>query len=271
MSAPAPSRLVLLGHPVTHSLSPVFHNAALRAAGLALRYTALDVLPDALPRVLDALRQEGAAGNVTIPHKRAVALACGHVTAVARRTGAVNTFWIEGGALCGDNTDVAGFGAAVERLLGAAPGSLWPRRIALLGAGGAARAVLAAAELHGGVTVDVHARTPAHAAALAGEFACASVRRGDPAPDAGLVVNATPMGMADDAHPLPIDAIPEGAAVLDLVYRPGETTWVRAARARGHVAADGIEMLLEQGALAFERFTGRAPDRGVMRASIAGR
>ena len=270
MNAPAPTRLVLLGHPVAHSLSPVFHNAALRAAGLPLRYAALDVVPGALSDVLEGLRQEGAAGNVTIPHKRAVALACAHVTAVARRTGAVNTFWVEGGALCGDNTDVAGFSAAVARLGGGTRASAWPRRIALLGAGGAARAVLAAAEMHGGVTVDVHARTPAHAAALAAEFDCAAVRPGNPAPDAGLVVNATPVGMADDAHPLPLDALPEGAAVLDLVYRPGETAWVRAARARGHVAADGIEMLLEQGALAFERFTGLAPDRDVMRASIAG-
>ena len=271
MSAPGPSRLVLLGHPVAHSLSPVFHNAALRAAGLALRYAALDVLPEDLPRVLDTLREEGAAGNVTIPHKRAVALACGHVTGVARRTGAVNTFWVEDGMLCGDNTDVAGFGAAVDRLLGTGPGDPWPKRIALLGAGGAARAVLAAAEMRGGVAVDVHARTPARAAALASEFPCATVGAGSPAADAGLVVNATPIGMSDDAHPLPLDAVPRGAAVLDLVYRPGGSAWVRAARARGLVAADGIEMLLEQGALAFARFTGREPDRGVMRASIAAR
>jgi shikimate dehydrogenase len=259
---------VLLGHPVAHSLSPVFQNAALRAAGLTIVYSALDVAPAGLPAVLAGLRSEGAAGNVTIPHKRAVALACDRLTPLARRVGAVNTFWVEEGMLVGDNTDVAGFAAAVDELLGTEAGGRWPARIAVLGAGGAARSVLAAAERRGVAVVELHARTEARARELADAFPNAVVARGPIGPEAGLVVNATPVGMRDDALPAAPGEVPPGAAVLDLVYRRGETAWVRACRAAGHRAADGLGMLVAQGALAFERFTGLAPDVGVMRASL---
>lgn len=284
--AALPRRLVLLGHPVAHSLSPRFQNAALRAAGIPLEYTALDVPPDALRRTLATLREEDAAGNVTIPHKRPVALACSHVTDAARRAGAVNTFWFESGDLCGDNTDVAGFATAVERLLqGTAMG--WPHRIAVLGAGGAARAVLVAAEQRGSARVDVVARDPARALALAADFpiataagaAAAQQTEGSRArsalghtvlaDDVDLVVNATPVGLEGDTLPIAPDRIPSGAAVLDLVYRRGGTPWSHACRAAGHRADDGMEMLLAQGALAFRRFTGRAPDLDVMRAALA--
>jgi hypothetical protein len=111
-----PGRLVLLGHPVRHSLSPRFQNAALRAAGIPLAYEALDVHPDALGNVLIQLRSENAAGNVTVPHKAAVAAACDRQTGTAIRTGAVNTFWCDGTRLVGDNTDVAGFRAPPSAL-----------------------------------------------------------------------------------------------------------------------------------------------------------
>ena len=104
-----PGRLVLLGHPVSHSLSPAFQNAALRRAALPIRYELLDVAPDALDATLDALIAEDAWGNATIPHKEHVASRCARVSALAERVGAVNTFWIEDGALVGDNTDVGGF------------------------------------------------------------------------------------------------------------------------------------------------------------------
>ena len=262
-----PSRLVLLGHPVAHSLSPRFQNAALRAAGLALHYTALDVEPGRLHEVLATLRAEDAAGNVTVPHKRDVALACEHVTSAARRAGAVNTFWFESGRLCGDNTDVGGFAAAVEALLAGHPTG-WRSHFAVLGAGGAARAVLAAAEERGSVRVDVVARNQARAAELVDAFPVARAASRIAA-DVELVVNATPVGIVGDTLPLDPRAIPVGAAVLDLVYRPGDTPWVAACRAAGHVAADGTEMLLQQGALAFRRFTGLSPDMRVMRAALA--
>jgi shikimate dehydrogenase len=264
-----PSRLVLLGHPVAHSLSPLFQNAALRRAGIPLEYTALDVPPERLAPTLDALAREGAAGNATIPHKEAVAAHCSRLTPLAERVGAVNTFWVENELLHGDNTDVGGFDAAVRLLLGRAPDG---ERVALLGAGGGAAAVLAAAERWSAAAAVVVSRTPSRAEMLARRFpsvARATTRLDDALDGATLVVNATPAGMRDDAFPANPDAIPSGAAVLDLVYRRGETAWVRAARARGLAARDGLEMLVEQGALAFSRWLGVEPDREAMRAALS--
>lgn len=265
-----PPRLVLLGHPLGHTLSPAMHGAALRAWGLDIGYRAVDVPPAALDATLDALIAEGAAGNVTIPHKGAVAARCERLTDVAARAGAVNTFWCEAGRLVGDNTDVGGFDHSVRALLGAPPGA---ERVALLGAGGAAGGVLAAIERWPGARVRVWGRTPDRSAALAARFAVA-----EPLPTAEealagatLVVNATPVGLRDDAHPVPVDAVPAGAAVLDLVYRPGETAWARAARARGLRSSDGLPMLVEQAALALERWFGAPPDREAMWAAVGGR
>ncbi|MFM8780561.1 MAG: hypothetical protein ACKOFO_03635 [Gemmatimonadota bacterium] len=115
MSASRPSsrRVVLLGHPVAHSLSAVFQNAAIAAAGIAARYEAVDVAPAAFAAVFASMRETDAAGNVTVPHKSAAYAACDVRTAVAERVGAVNTFWVEGGRIIGDNTDVAGVRAAL--------------------------------------------------------------------------------------------------------------------------------------------------------------
>jgi shikimate dehydrogenase len=249
---------------VAQSRSPAFQNAALRSAGIPLSYEALDVLPADLAGTLRRLVGERAAGNVTAPHKARVAEMCADLTPLARRTGAVNTFWTAGGALHGDNTDVGGVSAAVRELLGGEPDDL---EIALLGAGGAAAAVLAAAESWSGCSVRVHARTPGRAAALCARFpsvAKAGEDLGVALAGARLAINATPVGMLDDSMPVPVEALAPGAAVLDLVYRADETAWVRAARARGHPARDGLTMLVEQGALAFERWFGITPDRKAM-------
>jgi shikimate dehydrogenase len=259
-----PRRLVLLGHPVAHSISPRIQNAALRAAGIPLEYSALDVAPSALDDVLRTLAAEGAAGNVTIPHKEAVAARCVRLSDLARRVGAVNTFLHEDGRLVGDNTDVGGLDATVRALLG---GARHDARVALIGAGGGAAAVLAAAEGWGSARVRVHNRNMTRARQLVSRFDRIAV----PAPTlqealdgATLVVNTTPVGMRDDEFPVSIDLLPEGAAVFDLVYRVGETAWVTAARNAGHRAADGMGMLVEQGALAFTRWFGVEPDRGAM-------
>jgi shikimate dehydrogenase len=253
---------VLLGHPVAHSLSPRFQNAALERAGIDARYEALDVTPSELPAVLRQLIADGTAGNVTIPHKAAVFTACARRTPIADQVGAVNAFWIEDGQLIGDNTDVGGFAHAVATLRGPVPS-----RIAMLGAGGAAAAVLAAASAWPGARASIWARTPAHAHALAARFAdvaTASHTLDDALAGAELVVNATPIGLDGTSLPMDVARLPRGADVIDLVYRPGETAWVRAARARGHRAADGLTMLVEQGALAFERWFGFPPDRAAM-------
>lgn len=260
-----PGRLVLLGHPVAHSLSPLFQDAALAAAGLPLRYEALDVAPAGLRAMVGLLADARAAGNVTVPHKEAVYAWCKRRTPLAERVGAVNTFWTEDGGLVGDNTDVGGFHAAVVRLLGREPAGL---TVALLGAGGAAAAVCAAVEAWGSSRVVIHGRTPERAGQLAARFATlATTAAGemDAIRDADLIVNATPVGLEGGVlMPIAPGSIPERAAVLDLTYRRGRTPWVKACRARGLRADDGLPMLLEQGALAFTRWFGIEPDREAM-------
>ena len=266
-----PSRLVLLGHPVAQSLSPAFQNAALRSAGIPLAYEALDVAPAAFGDALRALVRQRAAGNVTFPHKEAAARACDALEPLAQRTGAVNVFWTDdAGALVGDNTDVGGFDAAVRALLGRAPANL---RVALVGAGGSAAAVLAAVERWPGCYAAVWSRTPERARLLAGRFA--PVAHAEPSLEeatrqADLVVNATPVGMTDDAMPFDPATLGRRAALVDLVYRRGETALVRAARRRKLLACDGLPMLIEQGALAFERWFGVAPDREAMWTAVRG-
>ncbi len=259
-----PRRLVLLGHPVRHSLSPVFQQAALDAAGIGLRYELLDVAPAALDTTLDALVGEGAAGNATIPHKRRVFERCAARTPVAERTGAVNAWWVADGVLHGDNTDVAGFDDAVRTLLGELPSGA---RVALLGAGGAARAVAVAVAGWPGASLSIWNRTieTAYAVAPLGppatrveEFMAEALRGAD------VVVNATSVGLHDDQVIVNPAVLRRDAACLDLVYRPDVTPWVRLARASGRPALDGLAMLVGQGARAFERWFGIAPDRAAM-------
>jgi shikimate dehydrogenase len=266
---PLPGRLVLLGHPVSHSLSPTFQNAALRRAGVPLTYEALDVEPARLSEALERLAGERAAGNVTIPHKEAVAALCARLTPLAGRVGAVNTFWHEEGRLVGDNTDVGGVDEAVRALLGGAPGGV---RIALVGAGGSAAAVVAAAVGWEGARVRIWSRSPERSAALAARFpavATAVEFLAEAIRGAELVVNATPIGMTGDDIPFPPALLRRSAALLDLVYRrDGPTPWVRLAREQGRRASDGLPVLLAQGALSFERWLGVAPDREAMRQAL---
>jgi len=259
-----PGRLVLLGHPVAHSASPRFQNAALEAAGIPLRYEALDVTAAQLDATLESLALVNGAGNVTIPHKEVVARRCVHLTPLAERCGAVNVFWHEDHELYGDNTDVAGVEFVASALLRRRTKNA---RVALIGAGGAAAAVLCAVERWEGAHVRLYNRHVSRAESLAERFPSitdVAVSLDDAVRDASLVVNATPVGLHDDTHPVPVQRLPEGSAVFDLVYRPTETSWVRESREAGHRAADGEGMLMEQGALAFERWFGRRPDRAAM-------
>lgn len=259
-----PSRLVLLGHPVAHSLSPRFQNAALAAAGIPVRYEAVDVEPHDFERVVAGLKAERAAGNVTVPFKERMHDACDELTPLARRVGAVNTFWVnDSGRLVGDNTDVGGFTTAATAVCGQAPRDI---TVGVFGAGGAAAAVLAAVEQWSGCRAHVFNRTPERARMLCERFRDVAQSVDDIAGILGseLVVNATSIGVRTWDLPIALDLIPRGRAVLDLVYRRGETAWIRALRARRFRAADGITMLVEQGALAFERWFGVPPDRAVM-------
>jgi shikimate dehydrogenase len=265
----APGRLVLVGHPVAQSLSPVLQNAALRHVGLPIVYEAVDVPPRALDAAVRRLIAARAGGNVTIPHKEAMARQCERIDAIAERVGAVNTFRVaEDGTLEGTNTDVGGFDALAREAGALRAGA----RVAVLGAGGSAAAVLAALERWSGAKVCLFNRTAARAASLASRFPIVddvATTAARAVHDATVVVNATSMGLrGSDQYPVPIDELRADAVVLDLVYRPGETAWVSAARERGHAAADGLCMLLEQGALAFEWWFGIAAPRDVMREAL---
>ncbi len=263
-----PARLVLLGHPVAHSLSPLIQDAALRAAGLPLSYTTWDVPPGELAAALRDLTAEQGAGNITTPHKQSALGLCSRLSPTAQRVGAVNTFWVEEGRLVGDNTDVGGFERAVVRLRGSVPAHAV---IAVLGAGGAASAVLAAIADWPDCRARVFNRTAAHADSLVARFrgvAVATPTAAAALADATLVVNTTTVGLVGDEFPIDVSLLPREADVMDLVYRPDETAWTRVARARGHRSCDGLPMLIEQGALAFERWFGFAPDRNAMWAAV---
>jgi shikimate dehydrogenase len=263
-----PSRLVVLGHPIAHSLSPAFQNAALEHLGIPLRYERMDVPPEGLVATMKALARERAGGNVTIPHKEAVA-ALARCSELAERVGAVNTFWHDDGTLVGHNTDVAGVMASIRSLLG---DGLRQIHCAVLGAGGSAAAVLVALNDMGCESVAIAARAADRGRRLIdrlGVVARITQATEDAVAGAGLVINTTPIGMNDDDFPVAIASMPRDAAVIDLVYRRDETAWVRAARAQGHRAVDGRDMLLEQGAAAFECWFGVTAPRAVMREALS--
>jgi shikimate dehydrogenase len=242
--------------------------AALRAAGIPLQYEAMDVPPSEISQTLETLVRERAAGNVTIPHKAAVYAACVRRTEVAEQAGAVNTFWVEPGGLCGDNTDVAGFDRAVESL--GIPRAM--QRVALLGAGGAASAVCVATRAWPRTSVFVVARRQEAGAQLAARFPHVTATS-DPSEvlaQCTLLVNATPVGIHEDMTPCDLRLLRSDAAVMDLAYGPNGTALVRGARERGHRASDGREMLLWQGAFAFNRWFGIMPDIDVMRSALDG-
>jgi len=260
-----PERLVLIGHPVSQSLSPSMHNAALEAMGSGIRYEALDILPENLGAVLSELSRTRCGGNFTIPHKKAAMQSMRVASDVAHHVGAVNTFWTDGyGGIDGDNTDVTGFDKAVQELIGGMPAGI---RVAVLGAGGAAAAALTAVDRWEGATASVHARDLARAMSMrmrhSAVMRVCSMR--DPClGDADLVVNATPIGMGTDDVPVDLTQLKPGAAVFDMVYGRDETRFVRAARESGHHAMDGLRMLLHQGVAAFNIWFGEEPPADVM-------
>ncbi len=256
--------LAVLGDPVVHSLSPPMHNAALAALGLDAVYVALRAPSEALPAVLEACARLDIAGNLTVPLKQAAAALIPHLTPLAASLGAINTFWAADGALHGDNTDVAGIDEVLERLGAQGP---W----LVCGTGGSARAVAAVAARRG-VELHVASRSPEHAVRFVGwaRVLGADATQANNRP-ARTVINATPLGLTPgDPAPVAPERLEGAAVALDLVYAPGETAWVRACRARGLRAADGRDVLVAQGAHAFERFfpNTRAP-REVMRAAVA--
>ncbi|MBN1671273.1 MAG: shikimate dehydrogenase [Kiritimatiellae bacterium] len=269
----------VLGHPIGHTLSPVMHNASLRALGLDAIYLAFDVDPERLIEVLHAMKAMGFAGvNLTVPLKEVAFRGLADLDESARRLGAVNTVKTDGPALKGFNTDGAGFLLAVEEAFGC---SVEGKTVFVLGNGGAGRAVAITCAVSGAgrlllsdVATDRSARLKEEIEALAPSCGVSTVDPGDDvwaktARETDLVVQATPVGMkAGDKSLLGPDAFRAGQMVFDLVYMYPETDFIRVARARGAEAANGLGMLLHQGAHAFAIWTGQQAATDVMRSAL---
>ena len=269
--------LALIGHPVSHSMSPEMHNASFAAEGLDYVYVALDVRPQDLSAAVSGLRALNFRGfNVTMPHKRAMLVLLDSVDEGAQISGAVNTVVIENSTLHGYNTDGGGMVMACRE----AGIELLDRRILLLGAGGAAAAVALAFAAEGVGELRIVNRSAPHAAELRDKLHGAGPQKVEVYPydaldkaarEAEVVVNATPLGMkGGDLLPVPAEHLNEGRAVCDAVYRPGrETALVREARERGARVVTGERMLLYQGVLAQRLWTGREPNVKAMDAAIS--
>lgn len=249
----------VLGDPIAHSLSPKLHGHWLARLGIDGAYVPLHVRPEDLADALRLLPRLGFRGvNVTIPHKAAALVASAHVTDRARRIGAANTLTFAEDGLHADNTDAPGFLANLDA---AGP---WDaeRPAVVLGAGGAARAIVVALQDRGVPRIRLANRTRARAEALAAEFGGIDVAPlDDPGlRDAGLVVNTTALGMAGQP-PLALDLapLPPDAVVTDIVYAPLDTPLLQAAAARGLRTVDGLGMLLHQAAPGFRRWFGAEP------------
>ena len=262
---------VILGDPVEHSLSPVIQNAAFQEAGVDGAYVALHCNADRMVGFMLGLGGAGGGGNVTLPHKEKAASVLDKPSEAVRRTGACNTFWGEDGKLCGDNTDVEGFGRALRNFLGGSPAGY---RVLMLGAGGAARAALLSLVDAQAEDVLLLNRTVERARAVARRIGGDRVRvaesRSDvDAGDFDLVVNTTRLGLgSDDELPLDLECLSRAGAVIDLVYAPGHTPFVTAAKRLGIPAVDGGEMLVHQGAVSFERWWGEPAPIDAMRRAL---
>jgi len=253
---------VILGNPVAHSLSPLMQNAAFRALGLPAVYVPLACSTEDVSALIRAVSRAGGGGNVTVPHKDTAARAVDDCRELAQAAEACNTFWSEDGRIVGDNTDVPGLLEALHQL--GLPNAPW----FIAGSGGGARAAVLAAGEHG-VAVAVRSRDTGRQK----EFESWITSRGVPLTEpgeCGVLINATPLGLqAGDPLPIEPDGFSRAEIAFDMVYAPGETSWIRTMKSRVRKSADGRAMLVAQGAAAFERWfpAKRAPVE-VMRAAV---
>jgi shikimate dehydrogenase len=272
----------VMGWPVAHSRSPAMHNAALAELGLDGVYLPLAVPPERLPDAVAAALELGVRGfNVTLPHKSAIIPLLAHVEPSARAIGAVNTVARDGGRFIGLNTDAGG----LVRSLREAGVELAGATVVILGAGGAARAAVVGLAQAGAARITVAARRADQAQAMTLELAAHCAPALLVASDMGralaealitatLLVQATSATL-DERSPgfaerLPLQLMPAGASVCDLVYQPRDTSVLRRARSLGFRGVDGLGMLLHQGALAFEHWTGEPAPLSAMRRALPG-
>ncbi len=251
------------GHPVGHSRSPVIHGHWLESYAIPGGYEKMDVAPAAFADFIANMQRNGfCGGNVTIPHKEAAFRLAQYRDDAAEQIGAVNTLWLEGDRLCGTNTDWEGFAGNLD-----AEAPSWDNgeTAVILGAGGAARALVYALIKRGFGQVRIVNRTFSRAEEMARHFGPSVWAHSwqslpDLLGDCDLLVNSTSLGMAGDETPAPdLTALPDHAVVTDIVYVPLDTPLLRAARARGLRAVDGLGMLLHQAVPGFERWFGVRP------------
>lgn len=271
----------IFGHPVSHSLSPDMHNRAFEKLGIDSVYVAFDIKPGTVGEAVQALKTLGIRGiNITIPHKQSVMEYLDEIDRDARLVGAVNTVNNDGDTLRGYNTDVAGFLRALKEDLGVTPEN---KKVVLAGAGGAARAVIAALGSNGAAEIVLLNRTLARAQNLVSEFRshfgdtclrCFSLEDKDSIKrefsDADILVNSSSAGMkGSEPLDLPLAQLPAGCCVYDLVYEPLITPLIRDSRKAGLNSESGLGMLLFQGVEAFEIWTGRKAPVEEMRRVLA--
>lgn len=264
-TALTPPRACVIGDPIAHSRSPLIHGFWLRSLGISGCYTREHVRPEELPEFIARLRRGDYVGaNVTVPHKEAVRDLVDRLDPAAEAIGAVNTLWMENGRLVGGNTDAIGFLGNLDQQ---APG--WDSdmdRAVVIGAGGAARAVIWALAQRKVGDIRIANRNINRATALSEDIVGPIRVHGlndlpSLVPLAGLVVNATSLGMTGKP-PLTVDLsdAPESCVVNDLVYAPLDTELLNQAQARGLIAVDGLGMLLHQAVSGFETWFGRRPE-----------
>ncbi len=269
----------ILGYPINHTLSPQMHNAAFAHLGLDYVYSSFEVKPENLRGAVRGLRALNIAGvNVTVPHKERALEYLDELSENAKKLGAVNTIKLEGEKLCGYNTDSEGFITSLEKEGNTDPEG---KKILLLGAGGAAKAVAVSLANQGARKISIANRTKERANALVTmlkhiapqvEANCLPLG-GDElnkcATEAQLIINATSVGLKSDAMP-PIDAnaLHAGQLVYDLIYSPAKTRLLAEAEAKGAKILNGLGMLVYQGALTFEIWTGKKAPVRVMREAI---
>ncbi|MFB3072549.1 MAG: shikimate dehydrogenase [bacterium] len=272
-------RMLIIGHPLGHTLSPLMHNTAFQELGLPYYYEAEDVPPEGLAEAVERFRAEGVVGlSVTIPHKEAILPFLDEVDEEVERLGAANTVVLVEGRFVGTNTDGIGFMRSLKEDGGYDPEG---RSAVVLGAGGAARAVAAHLALSGADSVVIANRTLSRAERLATDLARAVGRQCfEPLPleatataeairQADCLINATSVGMAGDRRlPVPAALIEPHLVVYDIVYRPLVTPLLEAALARGASIINGLGMLVYQGAEAFRRWTGQEMPIDIVRSTL---
>ncbi|MBL8089345.1 MAG: shikimate dehydrogenase [Anaerolineales bacterium] len=283
-------KLGLIGYPLSHSLSPKIHTAALKSFNLEGNYSLFPINPDdkqGLKDLINKVRTGEIHGlNVTIPHKQNVIEFMDELTPTAKAIGAVNTIYLKDKKLIGDNTDAQGFLIDLNKFLIESPSPFLGEGLGvrensaiILGAGGSARAVVYAL-LNDGWKITVASRRLEQAEQLANSFKNYELRitNYDNLPTFNfqtfqLIVNTTPLGMTPNVNesPLPENlSLPPNVFIYDLVYNPRETKLVKDAKQNGNQATTGLGMLIEQAALAFEIWTGKNPPREILYNSVVG-